>query len=304
MTRCLEPTPAPCNLLVGIAADPYLWYDKYLFWTKEPGRNWERSGQTAEQANDNRYRTIHMLRFPASEDPAVIRIAANLERCIPRRPCMSAACPNCHRAFNLWFSSAAFDLIKKRIVGNCGLSYTAVPDSGGTSITKHAAFYLAACNAHVFNSLARAGESVVLGRVHLTLSEAASDRAESLVQFQYDLLFSSTSKDKLKEIQSNLDRSVSIDRPLVSAKFAGTGSGLAYAMTPNGRKHGSHKVRWRFLPDPEEDSQSSKRIPTGSEWIKRILLLDRVGFDNRLILLGLETEKTPTGLQLRVTSPA
>lgn len=68
--------------------------------------------KTAEEAEKERLQQIKVLRRHGNEDPNALQLAEKLRDCCPLNRCLSGACPECQRAFQRWFVSAANNFLK------------------------------------------------------------------------------------------------------------------------------------------------------------------------------------------------
>ena len=81
--------------------------DAHWFGNKPPG--WP-GAPSFRDAKNTRKRYIKRLRRFTPKIPKAEHLAGVLARCKPRRRCMSAACPECGRAFQRWFVSQVMNL--------------------------------------------------------------------------------------------------------------------------------------------------------------------------------------------------
>src|SRR5215207_5347508 len=78
-------------------------------WYRDGSPRWlvgkaQNPAETADKAHDERLKLANrLLRY----SPETHAVAHRLDTCAPRNRCMSAACPECTRAYSRWFVSSA-----------------------------------------------------------------------------------------------------------------------------------------------------------------------------------------------------
>lgn len=92
----VESPPSTPDSVVGVLSDEGFYGDGDPAWKKAP---------TAEDAQLQRPKIIKRLKRFAGSFPGAAELAERMTKCRPRQRCMSAACPECLRAYQRWFVS-------------------------------------------------------------------------------------------------------------------------------------------------------------------------------------------------------
>jgi hypothetical protein len=304
MTRPPQPPAASSPRLQQLADEHRWWGDGAPTWTEAQGREWERQSSTAQEADARRERAAHLLHPHADDVLEALDIADSLENCTPQQPCMSGACPCCARAFQRWFVAAGQHLHANGLSNSRVQMVTAVPDYGKVALDGLDGFDLKACNNRLISDLVNARVHSAFGGVDLSLNVQASGSSEPYVQVQYTLFATTTSRTTLNKLKSALNRSKSIARPLMSKPFDGDLAGFAYAMKTTFVKRESYIEQLRNSASRQPYSNTRNRPLRGLPWAQLMAFLDRVGFDQRLILWRVKLAQTQGRLRLRLAAPA
>jgi hypothetical protein len=88
-----------------------LYADREPLWNQ--GRK-KRPAKNSKQARRERCQLVKVLRRHGKGNDSALRLADSLESCSKKHRCLSGACPECARAFQRWFVSAAGSVILRK----------------------------------------------------------------------------------------------------------------------------------------------------------------------------------------------
>ena len=70
--------------------------------------------KSSQQARKERCKLVEVLRRHGKDNDSALRLADTLENCCENHRCVSGACPECARAFQRWFVSAASSVVSRK----------------------------------------------------------------------------------------------------------------------------------------------------------------------------------------------
>jgi hypothetical protein len=262
-------------------------------WTEAEHKPWERPCKSSAQAKQLQCDDVRLLRRHAGNNgnSDVSALADRLDACSRRQPCTSGSCAVCSRAVQRWFVHDG-----GRLIGEfCGMAavanllmVTISPDFGQISFNQ-----LTPCAVHTIAAklrrlLLKAGVKLAFGGIDFSVNHDGDDR-EEYVQVHVCLFIpcSSWRRSDLK-LRKSINKSCTVSRPLNVKRFDGNNAGLAYAMKYEFKR----RVSYHKSPDDRRDNRSciNTRLRTlrGYNWVKLMLLIDRLTLGKRVFLIGVK----------------
>jgi hypothetical protein len=278
---------------VAICRDSRWRGDGAPTWTEAKHKPWERPCKSSAQAKRLQCDGIRLLRRHAKDNgsAAVRTLADRLDACSRRQPCTSGACAVCGRAIQRWFVQNG-----GRLIGQFGgtaaaanlLMVTISPDFGQTPFNQLTPSAVLAIAAKLRRLLLKAGVKLAFGGIDFSVNRDSDDR-EEYVQVHVCLFIPCSSWPHSDlQLRRNINKSRTVPRPFNVKRFDGNNAGLAYAMKYEFKR----RIGYHQSPNVRRDSRSCintrLRPLRGYNWVKLMLLIDRLTLGNRIFLIGVK----------------
>ena len=239
-----------------------------------------------------------------------LALATELELCEPGHRCMSAACPECHRAYKRWFLRACRGLLRSLSLEDHGdLTFiTIVPGEKVPigALDRNGSDVFAVFNEKMIQSLKLAGVTFAVGGIDLSVNEDKHERFQPHYNMHAHLLVKTaeykTAKPKLDAIYPNSDQ---VYRSVVGIPYDGKLEALGYMLKRFGMRQSY--LQETIVPDGNmvEKPRSRSRPLRGSECLETSLSLHASDFSSLIILLGaaIDTSMSRPTMQLEPEEP-
>lgn len=273
------------SLAARVVREPNWSDDDTLGWIQGKTRVPCRSAKEAETLRDI---LVKRLRCHGGDEPRAMEIADRLASCAPADPCASGACPICGRSHQRWFVNAC-RLITSRLPSDQGLyTISLVPDFGRFRWDQLDQFDPAAFPQKVKRALQASGITRAFGGLDFSLN-ADFDSDIPHLQAQVFLIGEVKSKQFQKDIlRKKLNESGKIKVPVRITRFDGNNAGFAYALKDEFFRRESYLQTADQRTDSRASLNTRNRPLRGRAAIQLAMLLDRLGLDGRLLLIGVK----------------
>lgn len=266
-------------------------------WFGDTGPKWK-DAPTASDALEERVFVIKRQRRFGNDFPNAEELARQLEKCTPDSRCMSAACPECLRAFQRWLAHNVSRIAQLDI--DPGLDPVALslvipaaqapPGSlGSISISK--------MKRKVRQTLVERGDVqwAVLG-LDISLNDATQKGHEIVWQAQfYGFIQVGDEKALAKALLAAFPSSITVSRPVRIRKYDGSRYATSYAF----KTYFVRRISY-WAPNLRYPCwQTRKCALKAREHVELLLMLDDVGFKNRVLLHGLKLVLGNGGFMLK-----
>ncbi|MBL0404414.1 hypothetical protein JKG68_10580 [Microvirga aerilata] len=258
----------------------------------------QKSCQTAEDAEQQRYELIDQLRRASKHNPAALVLANRLEICHRLSRCMSGACPECLRILQRWFVASSFSFLKE--LGQDVSILSLVPPDQGMPIGQFGPEVLPAMANRVRKAMEKAGITIAVGGLDFSANEHEADEFTPYYQPQLWVLIPRHEARKSKaNLLAVFPPTHTTRRPVKILKWNGNRAALAYAIkskfnrrmtydreaSDNGSQHACQNTRHRPLRVEQQ--------------IELMIALDQAGLNARLFMRGARIVRTNHGPMIR-----
>jgi hypothetical protein len=279
-------------LLAEILADEG-WYD-------DDQPSWC-NASTAEQAKKNRRFCMKRLRRLGKPCVDADELASLLDDCEPNDRCMSAACPECSRAIQRWYTANVTALLESDLVtGREAVALSLVFPDGGADPGKLETLDLVNLRRRLADALnAIGGTHWLVAGLDISFNDDTAKRTGTYWQLQ--LYGTAKVEDReafSKGLRTHYPASRNITRPVQIKASDGSNKAISYGFKTNfvrrvaywdvaGLK-GRRRKCWR----------TRKLSLRPREHVELLMWLDKIGMAGRLYLRGVRMTKTRNGVSL------
>lgn len=254
-------------------------------WKECKGKQTERPCKSASEAMRLRDLTVGRLHRCGGIEAEVL--AERLAACAPDTPCASGACPICSRCLQRWFVHESRRLVAA-LPGRLQVYMVSlIPDFGACAWDQTGGFDLAAIKRRATRALVTAGVKVAFGGVDFSMNvDECSDRP--YLQAQLLLFIPDLTGLQKNALVKQLNRSGSVKVPVQAQKFDGDNAGLAYALKYVFFRRESYLQQPHVRVDRRDTLNTRSRPLRGQAAAQLAIMLDRLGLNSRLIMVGVK----------------
>lgn len=273
--------PRPLSNL--IVADDRWQGDQEPNWVECRGTRWQRPSKTAAEAEELRTKLVKRLRRFGNGDLDALELIDQLGECAASTPCGSGACPFCSRSHQRWFVNSCSGLTNN-MRRPAAVSLT--PDFGACDWGDIGELDLAAIKRKAARALVAANVKMALGGVDFSLNTGIDCTPHLQVHFYlFCLLLEPKQKTALR---ISFNTSGNIEVPILSTPFDGDNTALAYALKYDFFKRENYMQAAHQRTDNRISMNTRSRPLRGRAAMQLSIVLDRIGLDKRLILIGVK----------------
>jgi hypothetical protein len=255
----------------------------------------QRPAQSRRDARKAREALVNRLRRFGKNNPDAISVANRIDLCRPRDRCMSGACPECARAWQRWFVSAAppaFPTADKSYIFN--LILAAGKASAGTLRIRSANIL----KRSVIELLSEAGMRTAILGLDLSFNEGVGHSEPHWLLHYRGHTPDLSALNKLRTLLSPDSR---IKRPLLVGEWDGKLAGYAYTPKPRMVRRQSYVDNSQRHRKPFRNTR--ERPLRGVEAVELSIFPNQLGLRKRLLLKGIGFYRLRSGgIAMRVAS--
>lgn len=215
-------------------------------------------------------------------------LVERLASCSPSSPCVSGACPICGRSHQRWFVNGGRLIASQLPSGQDLCTISLVPDFGRFRWDRHDQFDPAAFKRKVKRALQASGITRAFGGLDFSLNfDFDSDIPNLQVQI---FLIGEIQAERYQQdiLRKQLNESGKVKVPVRITRFDGNNAGFAYAL----KYEFFRRESYLQTADQRNDSRASlntrSRPLRGRAAVQLAILLDRLGLEARLLLIGVK----------------
>lgn len=258
-----------------------------------------RQRRRERKAAQQRLKRIRWLRRKGTGEPNATVLADKLDRCTPRTPCGSAACPECSLSTSSQLTKAFRKFLRTRAAGDTVVAITVVLASS----------VVAPGMLHVFdpvNSARRlkyifdqAGVGWVIGALDQTLNTHEDARyADHWLVHLHAFAVVKDPNHLRVALAEVLPKSDMVPRPLRVQEWDGKKKAIRYALKTVVRRRIGTDTELRFSKATNRQRQcratKTQRLRS-AEKLELVLFLDRIGWKGRLFLRHAQQRPSQAG---------
>lgn len=273
------------SLAARVVREPKWSDDDTLGWVQGKARVPCRS---AEEASTLRDLTVERLRCHGDGQPLAMGIADRLAFCVPANPCASGACPVCGRSHQRWFVSGCRLITSRRPSSQDLHTISLVPDFGRFRWDQRDQFDPAAFKRKVKRALQASGIARAFGGLDFSMNFDIDSDIPHL-QVHIFLIGELRAKQFQQEILRNkLNESGKVKVPVRITRFDGDNAGFAYALKYEFFRREGYLQPANQRNDGRVSLNTRNRPLRGRAAVQLAILLDRLGLEGRLLLIGVK----------------
>jgi hypothetical protein len=278
--------PPAGKLINTILADRQWFQDGKPCWIEGKNKRWERPCQTAAAADQLRCDSVRLLRRHGKDLATAEQVAERLDSCSKRYRCLSGACSECSRAQQRWFVSNGNKLIQGPLRRAPLVMVTIAPDFGQQPMDRLNTLNTRTIWLKSALILRNYGIDLAFGGSDFSVNMEWNGRKPYL-QVHFTLFIPKNQWPKPdKKLRKALNPSRMVKTPVRVETFDGNNAGLAYAL----KYRFNRRVGFQKSPDVQRDrkshSNTRNRPLRGPDWMRLMVLLDRISLDARICLIG------------------
>jgi len=276
------------------------WYgDGVPFWHLGRPRSHKSSFAAAEQ----RQQWVKVLRRHGKGNASALALAVKLDACGPGHRCRSAACPECHRAYQRWFVTACYDLLE---LGRGSTRWKAV------SVTPpQAKIRQGGLKGDLFQGVSKAltqgfdeaNIAFAVGGFDISFNEH-QQRAFKPHWKPHAWVFMQCEAFERGEgrLRATMPKTNTTPRPVYARDFDGHRAGLAYALKIDFKRRVSLPRVSSGNGAARSRRNTRERELRAVDKLELLLALDRAGLEARVYLRGARIKQSPTGPVIKRTA--
>jgi hypothetical protein len=193
----------------------------------------------------------------------------------------------CGRAHQRWWVNQAKRLIRRKLSETALCMMTMVPDFARFPLDELSGLNSAAVKLKATRLLKASGVFLALGGLDFSVNVDGTAAAMHL-QLHFTLFTDNCRAARNQSLLNRSNSSGSVKRPVVLVPFDGRMAGLAYALKYEFFRRETYQQVAEHRADGRETQNSRYRPLQGAAWVQLALLLDRIGLDSRLVLIGVK----------------
>jgi hypothetical protein len=243
--------------------------------------------RSADEAAKLRDIMAKRLRCHGDDEPLAMEMADRLASCVPAGPCASGACPICGRSHQRWFVEQCRSLLLS-LPANARLhTMSLVPDFGRCKWNKLKEFDVAAIKLNVMRRLRLSGVNLAFGGVDFSIN-VDLDCVVPYLQAQFFLICAGNGSFEGETLRARLNESGRIKIPVRVTRFDGNNAGFAYALKYEFFRREGYLQPADLRNDGRVSLNTRNRPIRGRAAVQLAMLLDRLGLEGRLLLIGVK----------------